>query len=101
MRKPVRSPKGGEFNPLEQIPESAGMYANQEITRPQEIMSDAVEHLQGRQRQVYIMAMRENLSFSEIAKTLRISKSAVQIYRQRAISFITQFCKDAIKREKI
>lgn len=78
--------------------EDQGMYANDRLTRPQELMGEAVEHLQGRQREVYILLFRQGLSFSEVSKKLRISRSAVQIYKGRALAFVTQYCKRALAR---
>src|ERR1700688_4673877 len=78
--------------------EDEGLYGNSQVTRPQELMGEAIEHLQGRQKQVYLLTFLQGLSFTEAAKKLHISKSAVEIYRNRAAKFITQYCEAAIQR---
>lgn len=78
--------------------EDEGLYANSQVTRPQELMGEAIEHLQGRQKQVYLLTFRRGLSFADTAKRLKISRSAVQIYRNRAARFVTQYCEAAIQR---
>jgi DNA-directed RNA polymerase specialized sigma24 family protein len=78
--------------------EDESMYGKIRLTRPQEVMGEAVEHLQGRQREVYVLLFRTGLSFSEVSKKLRISKSAVQIYKTRALAFVTQYCGRALAR---
>lgn len=65
-------------------------------TTPQQVMGEAIQHLQGRQREVYILVMREDKSMAETAEILDISKSTVQTYLDRAIGFITAYCKVAI-----
>ncbi len=80
------------------ITEGQALYADSQPNKAREIMGDAVEHLQGRQRDVYMMIMRQGLSFQETAKLLKISKSAVQIYKNRAVKFITAFCKNEMKK---
>lgn len=65
-------------------------------SNPQFLMGEAVEHLQGRQRECYILTMREGKSFSEAAEILGIGKGRVQQYRERAIKFIAQYCRAAI-----
>lgn len=78
--------------------EDEGMYADSQLTRPQEIMGDAIEHLQGRQKQVYLLTFRQGLSFAATAKRLHMSRSTVQTYRNRAARFITAYCEAAIQR---
>lgn len=63
---------------------------------PQLLMGEAIAHLQGRQKQVYLLHMREDQSLSEVGEALNISKSAAQIYLNRAVAFITAYCKQAI-----
>ena len=55
---------------------------------PQLLMGEAVEHLQGRQRECYLLTMRAGKSFAEVAEILGIGKGRVQQYRERAIKFI-------------
>lgn len=68
---------------------------------PQLLMGEAIEHLQGRQKETYFLTMREGKSLSEVAKILGISKSAAQIYKLRAIKFIELYCKEAIARGRV
>lgn len=68
---------------------------------PQLIMGEAIEHLQGRQREVYLLSMREDKSWAEIAEVLSISKGTVQRYKDRAIKFIEQYCKAAIAKGRV
>jgi DNA-directed RNA polymerase specialized sigma24 family protein len=65
-------------------------------TAPQFVMGEAIEHLQGRQRQVYMLTMRDGKSLAEAAKVLDIEKSSVQKYKERAIRFIQQWCERAM-----
>ncbi len=64
-------------------------------TSPQRLMGEAVAHLQGRQKEAYLLVMREDRSMAEAAEILNVSKSAVQIYLNRAIAFITNYCRAA------
>lgn len=64
---------------------------------PQLLMGEAVEHLQGRQREVYLLTMREDKSLAEAAEVLGLSKGTAQKYKERAIKFIERWCKQAIK----
>lgn len=68
---------------------------------PQLIMGEAVLHLQGRQKQVYLSVMRDDKSIAETGEILELSKGTVQTYLDRAIAFITQYCKTAMDRERI
>ena len=68
---------------------------------PQLIYGEAVEHLQGRQREVYMLTMREDKSLAEAAEILGISKGAAQIYKERAIKFIEAYCRAAISRGRV
>jgi DNA-directed RNA polymerase specialized sigma24 family protein len=68
---------------------------------PQLLMGEAVEHLQGRQRECYILTMREGKSFSEAAEILGIGKGRVQQYRERAIKFITHWCEQQIAKGRV
>lgn len=63
------------------------------ITRPQEIMGEAIEHLQGRQKEVYLLTMRAGKSIAEAGTILGISKGTAQVYRDRAVKFIRAYCK--------
>jgi DNA-directed RNA polymerase specialized sigma24 family protein len=73
----------------------------EEITGPQSIMAEAIEHLQGRQKEVYILHMRLERSLGECAEILGITKSTAQIHKERAVRFIEQYCKLAIKKGRI
>lgn len=68
---------------------------------PQLIMGEAITHLQGRQKEVYIAIMRDDKSMAETAELLDITKGSVQVYLDRAIEFITAYCKQALARERI
>jgi DNA-directed RNA polymerase specialized sigma24 family protein len=68
---------------------------------PQLLMGEAVQHLQGRQKEVYLLTMREGKSLSEVAEILDISKGTAQVYRDRAVKFIEIYCREAIKRGRV
>lgn len=68
---------------------------------PQLVMGEAIQHLQGRQKEVYIAVMRDDKSMAEAAEMLGVGKSTVQTYLDRAIAFITQYCKAAMSKERI
>lgn len=65
------------------------------------IFGSAVEHLQGRQKEAYILHMREKKSLDEVATILSISKSSAQVYLTRAIKFISAYCRQAVERGQI
>ncbi len=64
---------------------------------PQLLMGEAIQHLQGRQKQVYLLVMREDRSLAETAKVLGIGKSTAQSYLERAVAFIKDYCQMAIE----
>jgi DNA-directed RNA polymerase specialized sigma24 family protein len=68
---------------------------------PQLILGEAIEHLQGKQKEVYILTMREGKSWAETGEILGISKGSVQKYKERAIKFLTQYCKSAMDRGRV
>lgn len=68
---------------------------------PQLLMGEAVEHLQGRQREVYLLTMREDKSLGEAAEVLGLSKGTAQKYKERAIKFIEQYCKAAMAKGRV
>lgn len=68
---------------------------------PQRLMGEAITHLQGRQKEVYLLVMREDKSLGEAAEILQISKGTVQTYLDRAIAFITQYCKQAVEQGRV
>ena len=68
---------------------------------PQLLMGEAIEHLQGRQREVYMLLMREGKTQEEAADILGIGRTAVQDYKRRAVKFITQYCQDAMARGRV
>jgi len=68
---------------------------------PQLLMGEAINHLQGRQREVYLLIMRENKSLSDVAEILQIEKGSAQKYKERAIKFIAQYCKAAIVKGRV
>lgn len=65
-------------------------------SNPQLLMGEAIEHLQGRQREVYLLIMREGRTERDTAAILGISKTVVHTYITRAIKFITAYCKQGI-----
>ena len=72
------------------------MYSNSQVTKPQALMAEAVEHLQGLQRDCYMLTLRQGYSFTETAKLLRLTKSDVQGYQNRAVKFVTDYCHNAM-----
>lgn len=68
---------------------------------PHLIYGEAVEHLQGRQKEVYFLVMRENKSLAEASEILGIEKGTAQKYKDRAIKFIENWCKQAIAKGRI
>lgn len=68
---------------------------------PQLLMGEAVSHLQGRQKEVYLLLMRESKTYEEVSEVLGIARGAVQTYEKRAIKFITNYCREAISRERV
>jgi DNA-directed RNA polymerase specialized sigma24 family protein len=81
--------------------EDEAMYVDSQPSNPQLLMGEAIQHLQGRQKECYLLTMREDKSLAEVAEILGISKGAVQIYRQRAVKFLTSYCKVAIKNGRV
>jgi DNA-directed RNA polymerase specialized sigma24 family protein len=90
---------------LEELPEAnPDVLSETEIaapSTPQLIMGEAVRHLQGRQREVYLLTMREGKSLAEVAEILDIAKGSAQVFRDRAIKFLTKYCEEAIKRGRV
>lgn len=68
---------------------------------PQLLMGEAVEHLQGRQKEVYLLLMREGKSETEAAEILGIDRRIVHIYKDRAVKFITKYCKQAMAKGRV
>lgn len=68
---------------------------------PQMLMGEAILHLQGRQKEVYLSIMRDDKSLAETAEMLGVGKSTVQTYLDRAIAFITAYCTQAMKQERV
>jgi DNA-directed RNA polymerase specialized sigma24 family protein len=68
---------------------------------PQLLMGEAVEHLQGRQLEVYFLTMREGKSLAEAAEILGIEKGSAQKYKERAIKFIRQYCENAMTKGRV
>jgi len=68
---------------------------------PQLLLGEAIQHLQGRQREVYLLTMREDKSLGEVAEILNISKSAAQVYKDRAIKFLVQYCRSAMAKGRV
>lgn len=92
-------PKNDEGEPVEcaqanpdVLPEDTSYFGARHRTRAQVLMGEAIQHLQGQQKAVYMLTMREAYSIAEAAKKLKISKSTAQVYRERALKFIQQYC---------
>jgi DNA-directed RNA polymerase specialized sigma24 family protein len=81
--------------------EEEAMFADSQPSTPQLLMGEAVEHLQGRQLEVYFLTMREGKSLAEAAEILGIEKGSAQRYKERAIKFILQYCQAAISRGRV
>ncbi len=89
-----------QANP-DSLPEGTSYFGDPQPTRPQLLMGEAVEHLQGQQKAVYTLTMREDYSIAQAAKKLGISKSTAQGYRERAIKFLTKYCQNAIAKDEV
>lgn len=74
------------------LPEGTSYFGDPQPTRAQLLMGEAIRHLQGQQKSVYTLTMRESYSLAEAAQKLGISKSTAQVYRERALKFIQQYC---------
>lgn len=102
---------GGKTNSYERYAEDKGenVLGNPDIlpeisegpSSPQLLMGEAIEHLQGRQREVYIAIMRDGKTQEETGEMLGISRAAVRTYLDRAISFISGYCKKAMENGRI
>jgi DNA-directed RNA polymerase specialized sigma24 family protein len=68
---------------------------------PQLIMGEAILHLQGRQKEVYLLTMREGKSLAEAAEVLGMAKGTAQKYKERAIKFIENWCRQAIEKGRV
>jgi DNA-directed RNA polymerase specialized sigma24 family protein len=68
---------------------------------PQLIMGEAISHLQGRQKEVYLLLMRESRTYEEVSEMLKITRGAAQTYERRAIKFIQDYCKAAIAKGRV
>jgi DNA-directed RNA polymerase specialized sigma24 family protein len=68
---------------------------------PQLLMGEAIDHLQGRQREIYMLTMREDMSLAEAAEALGIEKGSAQKYKERAIKFIAQYCSNAMAKGRV
>jgi RNA polymerase sigma factor (sigma-70 family) len=90
-----------DFNPALADPDILPDMAVTSPSTPQLLFGEAVEHLQGRQREVYILTMREGRSLSEVAEILKIEKGTAQRYKERAIKFIESYCQQAIKNGRV
>ncbi len=68
---------------------------------PQLLLGEAIEHLQGRQKECYLLTMREGKSLSETGEILGISKDSARTHKDRAIKFLTAYCKAAMKNGRV
>lgn len=83
----------------DRLTESGDLWGHREMTRAQELMGEAVRHLQGRQKEVYWLTMRDGKSLSEVGKILNISKDTARDYKERAIKFIKAYCTTILKKK--
>jgi DNA-directed RNA polymerase specialized sigma24 family protein len=90
-----------DFNPALADPDILPEMKIASPSTPQLIMGEAIDHLQGRQREVYILTMREGKSLTETAAILSIQKGSAQKYKERAIKFIENWCKQAIVKGRV
>lgn len=74
------------------LPEQSAKPSN-----PQLLMGEAIQHLQGRQKEVYLLVMREDKSIAEAAEILGIIKGTAQVHLERAVAFIKAYCIQAIE----
>jgi DNA-directed RNA polymerase specialized sigma24 family protein len=81
--------------------EDEGMYADSAPSTPRYLMGEAIEYLQGRQKEVYFLTMREGRSLTEVAEILAIEKGTAQKYKERAIKFIETYCKQMIAKGRV
>jgi DNA-directed RNA polymerase specialized sigma24 family protein len=100
----ARIERGGQDNIYELAQANPDVLPETEISAPstpQLLMGEAVTHLQGRQKEVYLLTMREGKSLAEAAEILGIEKGSVQRYKERAVKFLTQYCQAAINKGRI
>jgi DNA-directed RNA polymerase specialized sigma24 family protein len=90
-----------DFNPALANPDILPKMEIAAPSTPQLLMGEAVEHLQGRQREIYMLTMREDKSLAEAAEILNIEKGTAQKYKERAIKFIEGYCKAAIAKGRV
>ena len=83
------------------LAEKDAMYSGSQPGQAQFIMGEAIAHLQGQQKAVYLLMLREGRTQEETAAMLGISRSSVRVYYLRAITFIHQYCKAAITRGEV
>lgn len=95
MKKQSR-PERVPMSELDDLPEQTYY-----ITTPQAIMAEAIEHLQGRQKEVYLMHMRCDCSLGDISTVLKISKGTVQVHLERAVKFVEAYCHQAILKGRV
>ncbi len=91
-----RSEDGEPIEPVQanpdSLPEGTSYFGDAQPTRAQMLMGEAVQHLQGRQKQVYELTIREGHSLAQAGKKLGVSKATAADYKERAIKFISQYC---------
>jgi len=89
---------GGEFNErVEANPDVLPETENATPSIPQLLMGEAIAHMQGRQKEVYLLTMREGKSLAETADILGIEKASAQVYKDRAVKFLMKYCQEAIR----
>jgi len=91
--------RASEQNSFESAQANPDVLAETEIaapSTPQLLMGEAIRRLAGRQKECYLLVMREDKSLAEAAQILGIAKGSAQVYVGRAVKFISAYCKQAI-----
>lgn len=83
------------------VAEGTGFFGSGEMTQPQFIFGEAVEHLQGRQKEAWMLVMREQLTEQEAAEVMGVRQQVVATYLKRATKFITRWCEIAMARGRV
>lgn len=88
--------------PIEEgLPEQEVIQLPSGPSEVQLIMGEAIALLKGRQKEVYLLTMRQGKSIADAAKILNIAKGAAQTYKLRAIKHISDYCQAAILRGEV
>ena len=80
-----------QANP-DSLPEGTSYFGDSQPTRAQVLMGEAIQHLQGRQKAVYLLTMQEGYSLAQAGKKIGVSKDTARTYKDRAVKFLIQYC---------